>query len=69
MNKYLHSKWTSVEKIKGWRHYEVKNFLKNRKELELFSVCDKSISFIVKISEIKNRKKWIPGWKELDLSQ
>ena len=34
MNKYLHSKWTSVEKINGWKHYEVKNVLKKRKQLE-----------------------------------
>tara|TARA_B100001029_G_C14756555_1_gene283647 strand:- start:197 stop:400 length:204 start_codon:yes stop_codon:yes gene_type:complete len=66
MGKYLHSKWTSVEKVNGWRHYEVRNVLKKRKELELFSVCDKSIAFIIKIKEIKNKKKWIPGWKELD---
>ena len=66
MDKYLHSKWTSVEKVNGWRHYEVRNVLKKRKALELFSVCDKSVSFIIKISEIKNKQKWIPGWKELD---
>ena len=66
MDKYLHSKWTSVEKIKGWRHYEVRNVIKKRKELELFSVCEKSVSFIIKISDVKDKKKWIPGWRELD---
>tara|TARA_Y100000588_G_C13352827_1_gene543168 strand:+ start:139 stop:339 length:201 start_codon:yes stop_codon:yes gene_type:complete len=65
MNKYLHSKWTSVEKINGWRHYEVKNVLKKRKQLELFSVCEKNINLIVEIDEIKDRQKWIPGWKEI----
>ena len=65
MNKYLHSKWTSVEKKYGWRHYEVRNVLKKRKELELFSVCDKSVNFIIKINEIKNREKWLPGWREI----
>tara|TARA_B100001939_G_scaffold128771_1_gene111681 strand:- start:173 stop:373 length:201 start_codon:yes stop_codon:yes gene_type:complete len=65
MNKYLHSKWTSVEKINGWRHYEVKNVLKKRKQLELFSVCEKNINLIIEIDEIKDRQKWIPGWKEI----
>jgi len=65
MNKYLHSKWTSVEKINGWRHYEVKNVLKKRKQLELFSVCEKNINLIVEIDEIKDLQKWIPGWKEI----
>tara|TARA_S200000501_G_scaffold378790_1_gene443679 strand:+ start:1486 stop:1686 length:201 start_codon:yes stop_codon:yes gene_type:complete len=65
MNKYHHSKWTSVEKVNGWRHYEVKNVLKKYKQLELFSVCEKNINLIVDIDEIKNRKKWIPGWQEI----
>ena len=65
MNKYLHSKWTSVEKINGWRHYEVKNVINKRKQLELFSVCDKNINLIVEIEEIKDKEKWIPGWKEI----
>ena len=65
MNKYLHSKWTSVDKINGWRHYEVKNVIKKRKQLELFSVCDKNINLIIKIDEIKDKEKWIPGWKEI----
>ncbi len=65
MDKFLHSKWTSVEKINGWRHYEVRNVLKKQKKLELFAVCDKSISFIIKVNEIKNKQKWIAGWKEL----
>ncbi len=65
MNKYLHSKWTSVDKINGWRHYEVKNVLIKRKQLELFSVCNKNINIIIEIKEIKDKEKWIPGWKEL----
>ena len=38
---YLKTKWTSVKKINGWRHYEVRNVHKKNKKLELFSVCDK----------------------------
>ena len=65
MDKYSRSKWTSVNKIYGWRHYEVRNVFKKNKQLELFSVCDRKVSFIIKVDEIKNRKKWIPGWLEI----
>tara|TARA_B100000700_G_scaffold271099_1_gene313707 strand:- start:148 stop:351 length:204 start_codon:yes stop_codon:yes gene_type:complete len=64
-SKYLNSKWTSVKKLEGWRHYQVRNVLKKKKQLELFAVCDKKISFNIDMNEIKDRKKWIPGWKEI----
>ncbi len=64
-SKYLNSKWTSVKKRKGWRHYQVRNVLKKKKQLELFAVCEKKISFNIDINEIKDRKKWIPGWKDI----
>jgi len=63
-SKYLNSKWTSVKKLKGWRHYQVRNVLKKKKQLELFAVCDKKISFNIDMNEIKNREKWLPGWEE-----
>ena len=62
---YLHSKWTSVEKINGWRHYEVKNVFVKNKELEIFSVCDKDILVRVKFEDINNKRKWVPGWEEI----
>ena len=65
IKKYLHSKWTSVKKLNGWRHYEVKNVFIKNKELEIFSVCDKNILVIVKIKDINNKTKWVPGWKEI----
>tara|TARA_B100000945_G_C20367776_1_gene590511 strand:+ start:1124 stop:1327 length:204 start_codon:yes stop_codon:yes gene_type:complete len=65
LKQFLHSKWTSIEKIEGWRHYEVKNVLKRNKELELFSVCNKKIVVKVKISEILDKAKWISGWKDI----
>ena len=64
-SKYLKSKWTSVQKKYGWRHYEVRNFFKKQKKVELFSVCDNSVVFLVDMNEIENRKRWIPGWKEI----
>ena len=65
MNKYLHSKWTSVEKLNGRRHYEVKNVFVKNKELEIFSVCDKDILVRVKFEDINNKTKWVPGWEEI----
>ena len=65
MKKYLHSKLTSVEKLNGWRHYEVKNVFVKIKELEIFSVCDKDILIRVKIKDINNKTKWVPGWGEI----
>ena len=34
------SKWTSVKKIKNWRHYEVLNINKKAQKVEMFSVCE-----------------------------
>ena len=49
MHKLLNSKWTSIEKKNGWKHFQVKNVYKNKKSIELFAVCDKKISFIIKM--------------------
>lgn len=65
VKQFLHSKWTTLEKIEGWRHYEVKNVFKRNKELELFSVCDKKIIIRVKFKEILDKTKWISGWKDI----
>ena len=65
MKKFLHSKWTSIEKLNGWRHFEVKNVFVKNKELEIFSVCDKDILERVGIKEIENKMKWVPGWQEI----
>tara|TARA_B100001142_G_scaffold264974_1_gene268824 strand:- start:1290 stop:1499 length:210 start_codon:yes stop_codon:yes gene_type:complete len=62
---YLKSKWTSVKKLSGWRHFEVRNVYKKEKKLELFSVCDNKIFIIVDLKDIKDHKKWMPGWKEI----
>jgi tryptophan-rich hypothetical protein len=62
MEKYLHSKWTSVEKLNGWKHFEVKNVFVKNKELEIFSICDREVMEKVEIKDIENRMKWIPGW-------
>ena len=65
MNKYLNSKWTSVDKICSWKYYGVRNIIKKQKRLELFTAYDKCISIIIEIKEIKDNIKWLPSWKEI----
>tara|TARA_X000001036_G_C20689558_1_gene808927 strand:- start:4886 stop:5083 length:198 start_codon:yes stop_codon:yes gene_type:complete len=62
---YLKTKWTSVKKLSGWKHFEVRNVHKRQKKLELFSVCDNNISIMVDLKDIKDNSKWLPGWKEI----
>lgn len=59
----LKSKWTSLEKINGWSHYEVLSLYKKTKKIELFSVCDKKIRIKINLNELKNKEKWLKGWK------
>ena len=63
INKYLNSKWTSTENIQGWRHFQVCSIFKNKQQLELFAIFNKKIFIIINLEEIKNKKKWIYGWK------
>ena len=62
---YLKSKWTSVKKLSGWRHYEVRNVYKKQNKLELFSVCNNKISIVVELKDLKDSAKWEHGWKEI----
>ena len=39
---YQHSKWTSVDKVKGWRHFEVINVNKKTKEKPHQNIAQKS---------------------------
>ena len=65
MKKLFNSKWTSLSKKNGWLHYQVRNILIKKKQIELFAVCNKKISFIMDIQEIKDKSKWLPGWRDL----
>ena len=56
------SKWTSLEKLNGWKHYEVINVNKKSNKIELFAVCEKKKSVIVKKEDLKNKSLWIKGW-------
>ena len=65
MKKLLNSKWTSINKKNGWIHYQVRNVLIKKKQIELYAVCDKTVSLIIDIKDIKNKSEWLPGWKDL----
>lgn len=63
MKHLFKAKWTSIEKLYGWRHYEVLNVFKNKQEVELFCVCQKDIKFNIPIKELKDKSKWLEGWQ------
>ena len=63
--KYQNSKWTSTNKINGWRHYQVKNVFKKKHSVELFAVCDKKITIKININDLKDENKWLEGWMEI----
>ena len=62
VSKLEKSKWTSLKKLNGWKHYEVINIDKKNNKIELFSVCEKEKRVIVKKEELKNKSLWIRGW-------
>ena len=62
LSKLNKSKWTSLKKINGWKHYEVANIDKKNKKIELFSICDKENRVIVDIEDLKNKNIWRRGW-------
>ena len=64
MKKLLNSKWTSLINIEGWKHYQVRNVLIKKKQVEIYAVCDKKISFVIDINDLKDKTKWIAGWKD-----
>ena len=61
----LKSKWTSMESVNGWRHYEVSEFNSEKNIFKLFAVCDKKVSIHVSEYDLKNKQKWITGWKQI----
>ena len=62
VSKLEKSKWTSLKRLNGWKHYEVINVDKKNNEVELFAVCEKEKRVIVKKEELKNKSFWIRGW-------
>ena len=62
LTKLEKSKWTSLEKLNGWKHYEVINVDKKNDQVELFAICEKEKRVMVKKEDLKNKKIWRRGW-------
>ena len=62
VSKLEKSKWTSLKKLNGWKHYEVINIDKKSNKIELFAVCEKEKRIIVKKEDLKNKSLWVRGW-------
>ena len=62
VSKLEKSKWTSLKKLNGWKHYEVINIDKKSNKIELFAVCEKEKRVIVKKEDLKDKSLWVRGW-------
>ena len=62
MNDILRSKWTSIVKLNGYRHYDIKNVFIKEKTVEMFSICENKIRVKISLEEFKDRSKWVSGW-------
>ncbi|MFT0814202.1 TIGR02450 family Trp-rich protein [Synechococcus sp. OH20] len=65
----LGSKWTSVQPVMGWRHFQVTARQEGQGGLvfaELRAVCDPQVRLWVNAATLKNRDLWQPGWTPLE---
>ena len=62
VSKLEKSKWTSLKKLNGWKHYEVINIDKKSNAIELFAVCEKEKRVTVQKEDLKNKSQWVRGW-------
>ena len=62
VSKLEKSKWTSLKKLNGWKHYEIINIDKKSNKIELFAVCEKEKRVIVKKEDLKDKSLWVRGW-------
>ncbi len=64
----LGSKWTACEATFGWRHFAVVNRKNEEGHVfaELESSCDRSIRFWVNAKNLRDRRRWLPGWTTLE---
>ena len=58
ISKLENSKWTSLKKLNGWKHYEVININKKNNQIELFAVCENKIRVIVQREVLQNKQIW-----------
>ena len=62
MKRFLKSKWTSIERLNGCKHYEVLNVFKKKQEVEIFCIRKSEIKVVIPIKVLKDKRKWSPGW-------
>ena len=62
VSKLERSKWTSLKRLNGYKHYEVIKIDKKRNKIELFAVCEKEKRVTVKKEDLKNKSLWVRGW-------
>ena len=62
VSKLERSKWTSLKRLNGWKHYEVIKIDKKRNKIELFAVCEKDKRVTVRKEDLKNKSIWVRGW-------
>ncbi|MGF1672812.1 MAG: TIGR02450 family Trp-rich protein [Rivularia sp. (in: cyanobacteria)] len=63
----LGSKWTSQQKIDGWRHFQVINRKNQGKWVyaEMVASCDSEVRFWMNAKLLQDRSTWQPGWQSL----
>lgn len=63
----LGSKWTSGQKIDGWRHFQVINRKNQGKWVyaEMVASCDSTVRFWINAKLLQDRSNWQPGWQSL----
>ena len=57
MNHLSKSKWTSTQKLYGWKHFEVLNIFNKKQEVEMICVCETDRKIMVPISDLKDNSK------------
>jgi tryptophan-rich hypothetical protein len=63
----INATWTAVKPRSGWRHYRIAGRRKAEHgllEIEMMSVCDRSVRFWIPKEELQKSEIWLPGWKE-----
>ncbi|MDV2990822.1 MAG: hypothetical protein N4J56_000476 [Chroococcidiopsis sp. SAG 2025] len=61
------SKWTSQQKMFGWRHFQVVNRKNQGKWVfaEMVAACDPEARFWLNANSLKDRSQWLAGWQSL----
>lgn len=64
----LGSKWTAMQDVMGWRHFEVRDRQERQGMVfaELVSTCQSDVKVWVNAKTLRNRQLWRAGWLSLD---